>query len=165
MAEDLKALTADIVTAHASNNTVAIEELPILISSVYKALSSIGSSAEPEQPAQAPAVPVRLSIKPDYIVSLESGKKMKMLKRYLMTNYGMTPDAYRVKWDLPRDYPMVAPNYAQTRRDLALKIGLGRGATGRKAAAPKTANSASTRATKVAPKKRAAKSKASAKPA
>jgi predicted transcriptional regulator len=127
---DLRGLTADIVAAHAANNKVSLAELPTLISSVHGALARAGASAGPEAPPQEPAVSIRSSVKPDYIVSLESGKKMKMLKRYLMTNYGMTPEDYRRKWGLPRDYPMVAPNYAEQRRGLAKKIGLGR--SGRK---------------------------------
>jgi predicted transcriptional regulator len=149
MPEDLLGLTADIVSAHVGNNTVALSELPGLIASVHKALAATAAPAEAEVPKQDPAVSVRSSIKPDYLVSLESGKKMKMLKRYLMTNYQMTPDDYRRKWGLPKDYPMVAPNYAQQRKELAVKIGLGRG--GRKAA-PKPA-------AKAAPKKAAPKAK------
>jgi predicted transcriptional regulator len=104
----------------------------------------LGGSSEAEKPAPTPAVPVRSSIKPDYLVSLESGKKMKMLKRYLMTNYSMTPDDYRKKWGLPKDYPMVAPNYAEQRRSLAKSIGLGRrgGRTAAAAAAPAAAKRA-----------------------
>jgi predicted transcriptional regulator len=122
---DLLSLTADIVTAHAGNNEVSISELPTLIASVHKALAGASAPAEPAAPAQAPAVSIRASVKPDHLVSLESGRKMKMLKRYLMTNYGMTPADYRAKWGLPKDYPMVAPNYAQRRKELAVKIGLG----------------------------------------
>src|SRR5258708_38964100 len=125
MSEDLLALTADIVSAHVGNHTVALNELPKLISSVHTALAATTAPVA-ETPKQKPAVPVRSSVKPDYIVSLESGKKMKMLKRYLMTNYGMTPADYRAKWGLPKDYPMGAPNYAERRRDLAKSIGLGR---------------------------------------
>src|SRR5258708_36411363 len=149
MSEDLLALTADIVSAHVGNHTVALNELPKLISSVHTALAATTAPVA-ETPKQKPAVPVRSSVKPDYIVSLESGKKMKMLKRYLMTNYGMTPADYRAKWGLPKDYPMVAPNYAQQRKELAVKIGLGRG--GRKAT-PKAAP-------KAAPKKAAPKARA-----
>jgi predicted transcriptional regulator len=127
---DLLALTADIVSAHVGNNNVTAAELPGLIVSVHKALSGAGAPAEPAAPPQQPAVPIRSSVKPDHIISLESGKKMKMLKRYLMTNYGMTPADYRAKWGLPKDYPMVAPNYAQQRKALAMKIGLGRGRRG-----------------------------------
>jgi predicted transcriptional regulator len=98
MSEDLLTLTADIVSAHVGNNVVAVGDLPNLISSVHKALSAAAHPIAPTTPKEAPAVPVRSSVKPDYLVSLESGKKLKMLKRYLMTNYGMTPDQYRAKW-------------------------------------------------------------------
>lgn len=126
MSETFITLTADIVAAHVSNNSVAVSDLPTLISNVHGALIGLGG-----QPAEAPvklepAVSVRASIKPDYIVCLDDGKKLKMLKRHLMTHYGITPDEYRAKWGLPADYPMVAPNYAEQRRTLAKKIGLGR---------------------------------------
>jgi len=124
--ETLLTLTADIVSAHVANNTVSATDLPVLISSVHRALSGLGTVAEPEPVEQQPAVSVRSSIKPDYIVCLEDGKKLKMLKRHLMTHYQMTPEQYRTKWKLPSDYPMVAPNYAEQRRDLARQIGLGR---------------------------------------
>jgi predicted transcriptional regulator len=124
--ETLIALTADIVAAHVGSNNVSITDLPALIGSVHKALAGLGTVAEPEPAKQEPAVSVRASIKPDYIVCLEDGKKLKMLKRHLMTHYQLTPDQYRAKWNLPADYPMVAPNYAATRKALALKIGLGR---------------------------------------
>jgi predicted transcriptional regulator len=124
--EMLITLTADIVAAHVSNNSVAIADLPTLIGNVHSALSGISGSTALAGPPPEPAVPIRLSIKRDYIVCLESGKKLKMLKRHLMTHYGMTPDQYRNKWGLPADYPMVAPAYAETRRDLAKAIGLGR---------------------------------------
>ncbi len=124
--ETLITLTADIVAAHVSNNSVAVSDLPNLISNVHGALSALGGAAAPTETKQEPAVSVRASIKPDYIVCLEDGKKLKMLKRHLMTHYGMTPDDYRAKWGLPKDYPMVAPNYAEQRRTLAVKIGLGR---------------------------------------
>ena len=125
-AEDmLLALTADIVAAHVSNNSVAVNDLPNLIQNVHAALSGIsGASAAPE-PKPEPKVSIRASIKPDYIVCLEDGKKLKMLKRHLMTHYQMTPDQYRQKWGLSADYPMVAPNYAEQRRALAKSIGLG----------------------------------------
>ncbi len=119
-------LTADIVSAHVSNNTVATNELSTLISSIHDALTKLSQPVEAEAPKQEPAVSIRSSIKHDHIVCLEDGKKLKMLKRYLRTNYSMTPEEYRAKWGLPRDYPMVAPAYAETRRDLATKIGLGR---------------------------------------
>ena len=125
MQETLITLTADIVAAHVSNNSVAVSDLPLIIQNVHGALASLGhATSEPEAP-QEPAVSIRSSIKPDYIVCLEDGKKLKMLKRHLMTHYQMTPEEYRAKWKLPADYPMVAPNYAEQRRTLAKKIGLG----------------------------------------
>src|SRR5688572_32577189 len=125
MTETLIALTADIVSAHVSNNNVTVTDLPLLIQNVHSALNSLGDAlVEPEVRAE-PAVSIRASIKPDYIVCLEDGKKLKMLKRHLMTHYQLTPDQYRAKWNLPSDYPMVAPNYAEQRRTLAKKIGLG----------------------------------------
>jgi predicted transcriptional regulator len=130
--ENLITLTADIVAAHVTNNKVDVGDIPRLIGSVYDALASVGQPAEPEQQAPVPAVSIRASIKPDYIVCLEDGKKLKMLKRHLMTHYQMTPDQYRAKWGLPADYPMVAPNYAEQRRELAKKIGLGRQPTVRR---------------------------------
>ena len=123
--DTLIALTAGIVSAHVSNNSVAVSDLPALIQNVHSALSALGTPALEPEAKQEPAVAVRSSIKPDYIVCLEDGKKMKMLKRHLMTHYQMTPDAYRQKWGLAADYPMVAPNYAEQRRSLAKKIGLG----------------------------------------
>jgi predicted transcriptional regulator len=123
---DLLAMTADIVSAHVAANSVAVGDIPNLIKSVHTALSSLGAPAVEPEVKQEPAVSVRASVKPDYIVCLEDGKKLKMLKRHLMTHYQMTPDAYRAKWGLPSDYPMVAPNYAELRKSLALKIGLGR---------------------------------------
>ena len=118
-------LTADIVAAHVSNNSVGVNDLPQLISNVHGALATLtGTSATPEIRPE-PKVPVRKSIKPDYIVCLEDGKRLKMLKRHLMTHYQMTPDQYRRKWGLNTDYPMVAPNYAEQRRALAKSIGLG----------------------------------------
>ena len=124
--ETLITLTSDIVAAHVSNNDVAVADVPALITSVFGALSGLGSHVEPAEERPEPAVSVRSSVKPDYIVCLEDGKKLKMLKRYLRTNYNMTPEEYRARWNLPADYPMVAPNYAEKRRDLAKKIGLGR---------------------------------------
>lgn len=128
MAEDrnetLLTLTADIVAAHVSNNNVAASDLPLLIGNVHAALARLG--VEAPAPELEPAVSVRASVKPDYIVCLEDGKKLKMLKRYLMTRYQMTPADYRARWNLPADYPMVAPNYAERRRQLAHQIGLGR---------------------------------------
>jgi predicted transcriptional regulator len=124
-AEALVALTADIVSAHVSNNSVAVNDLPTLIQNVHGALSGLGKAPEAPPAKQEPAVSVRASIKPDYVVCLEDGLKMKMLKRHLMTDHQLTPDQYRQKWGLGADYPMVAPNYAEQRRTLAKKIGLG----------------------------------------
>ena len=122
---ELLALTADIVASHCANNTVAPAEVPGVIESVYASLARLGTPIVVPVPKQEPAVSIRSSIKPDHIVCLEDGKKLKMLKRHLMTRYGMTPDDYRTKWGLPGDYPMVAPNYAEQRRTLAKSIGLG----------------------------------------
>ncbi len=123
---DILGLTAQIVSAHVAKNRLGAEALPALIISVYRSLSSAGEAPPPPPAAQVPAVPVKKSVFPDYIVCLEDGKKLKMLKRHLQASYGLTPDAYRSKWGLPRDYPMVAPSYAATRSGLAKKIGLGR---------------------------------------
>lgn len=122
----LVTLTADIVAAHVSNNSVAVADLPLLIQNIHGALSGLGVPLAPVDVRPEPAVSIRSSVKPDYIVCLEDGKKLKMLKRHLMTHYQMTPEDYRAKWGLPADYPMVAPSYAETRRALAHKIGLGR---------------------------------------
>lgn len=117
-------LTAQIVSAHVSNNTVAPDALPALIQDVYRTLAEIGRDpAVPERPQ--PAVPVKKSVFPDYIICLEDGKQLKMLRRHLKTAYNLTPDQYRERWGLPPDYPMVAPRYAQHRSSLAKKIGLG----------------------------------------
>ncbi|TYC65304.1 MucR family transcriptional regulator [Stappia sp. BW2] len=119
-------LTADIVSAYVSNNTVASTDLPGLINEVYGALQKTAStSTEPEPEPLKPAVPVKKSVMPDYIICLEDGKKFKSLKRHLRTHYNMTPEEYREKWDLGADYPMVAPNYAAARSELAKKMGLG----------------------------------------
>ena len=119
-------LTADIVAAHLSHSQLTAEQLPILIQSVYQALSSVDVPEVLPATTLTPAVPVKKSVFPDFIVCLEDGKKLKMFKRHLQTSYGMKPDDYRQKWGLPRDYPMVAPNYASTRSALAKQIGLGR---------------------------------------
>jgi len=124
--DTLITLTADIVAAHVSNNSVAVNDLPQLIQNVHNALSGLGGQPATPEAKPEPKVPVRSSVKPDYIVCLEDGKKLKMLKRHLKTAYNMTPDQYRAKWGLTRDYPMVAPNYAEHRSTLARKIGLGR---------------------------------------
>ena len=123
--ETLVTLTADIVAAHVSNNSVAISDIPLVTRSVHEALAGLASGAEPEPEPQQPAVSVRASVKPDYLVCLEDGKRFKSLKRHLRTQYNMTPEQYRDKWGLPPDYPMVAPNYAVARSQLAKKMGLG----------------------------------------
>jgi len=124
--ESLLAFTADIVSAHVSNNSVSAKDLPELITSVFSSLKNLDKPVEAEPLKQEPAVSIRSSIKPSYIVCLEDGKKLKMLKRHLMTHYKMTPEEYRAKWGLPDSYPMVAPDYAEQRRTLAKSIGLGR---------------------------------------
>jgi predicted transcriptional regulator len=128
--DDMKAtlitLTSDIVSAHVSNNSVPGNDLPSLIANIYDAFARLGNNAPVAEALPEPAVSIRSSVKPDYIVCLEDGKKLKMLKRHLMTHYNMTPEQYRTRWSLPADYPMVAPNYAEKRRELAKKIGLGR---------------------------------------
>jgi len=135
--ETLITLTSDIVAAHVSNNNVDGNELPSLISNVYGALAGLGQQVPVVEERPEPAVSIRASIKPDYIVCLEDGKKLKMLKRHLMTHYNMTPEQYRQRWNLPADYPMVAPNYAEKRRELAKKIGLGRKPGARRGRKPK----------------------------
>jgi predicted transcriptional regulator len=123
--QSVLALTAKIVSAHVANNAVQSDGLPSLILQVYNALANAGTDApEPERPQ--PAVPVKRSVFPDYIICLEDGRKLKMLKRHLQTTYNMTPAQYRERWGLPHDYPMVAPNYAERRSTLAKQIGLGR---------------------------------------
>ncbi|ASR53165.1 MucR family transcriptional regulator [Blastomonas fulva] len=129
--EMLVALTADIVAAHVRNNSVSVSDIAGLIGSVHASLSGLGQEAEPEPlPDQKPAVSIRASIKPDYLVCLEDGAKVKLLKGYLRKKFDMTPDEYRAKWNLPKDYPMVPPNYAERRRVLAKEIGLGKGGRG-----------------------------------
>jgi predicted transcriptional regulator len=125
-AEPLIALTTEIVSAHVSNNAVAVGELPVLIRTVHDALAALGAEPAAAEQRPDPAVPVRHSVRPDHIVCLEDGKKLKMLKRHLMVHYGLTPDQYRRRWNLPADYPMVAPDYAERRRTLAHAIGLGK---------------------------------------
>jgi predicted transcriptional regulator len=124
--ETLITLTSDIVAAHVSNNSVAVGDLATLITNVYTALSGLKPAEPAAEPTPEPAVSIRSSVKNDHIVCLEDGKKLKMLKRHLATRYNLTPDQYRARWNLPADYPMVAPAYAEKRRELAKKIGLGR---------------------------------------
>ena len=128
METEIITLTSQIVSAFVSKNSVQASDLPALITSVYQSLKSVGQpQASAEVPTELkPAVPVKKSVTPDYIVCLEDGKRCKMLKRHLMSSFGLTPDEYRTKWGLPSDYPMVAPNYAKSRSDLAVKLGLGR---------------------------------------
>ena len=125
MSDPVLSLAVQIVSAHVAHNTVAVESLPALIQSVYSTLSTVGTAA-PEPEKLQPAVPIKKSVFPDHIVCLEDGKKLKMLKRHLKTAYDLTPEQYRERWNLPRDYPMVAPDYAEKRSALAKSIGLGR---------------------------------------
>ena len=118
-------LTTEIVAAHVSNNTVAMSDLPNLIEQVYKTLSNLDKGPEAQGVRPTPAVSLRKSVTPEFIICLEDGKKLKMLKRHLKTAYNMTPDEYRERWGLASDYPMVAPNYAKQRSKLAKAIGLG----------------------------------------
>lgn len=122
---ELLALTTEIVSSHVANNTVAVNDLPQLIQQVYAALAAIGKAPSPAGERPQPVVSIKRSVTPDYIVCLEDGRKLKMLKRHLKTAYNMTPEGYRERWGLPPDYPMVAPNYAKQRSSLAKKIGLG----------------------------------------
>lgn len=119
-------LTADIVTAHLSNNNVEMNDVSTLIEQVYKTLNTLGHTSGSQQERPQPATSIKKSVQDDYIVCLEDGKKLKMLKRHLMSAYGMTPEQYRERWGLSADYPMVAPNYAKKRSELAKTIGLGR---------------------------------------
>ena len=122
---ELLSLTTNIVAAHVSNNSVAVADLPMIIRDVYDTLSNVGTTSEREPERPSPAVPIKKSVTPEYIVCLEDGKKLKMLKRHLKTAYDMSPEDYRERWGLPQDYPMVAPNYAKQRSRLAKQIGLG----------------------------------------
>jgi predicted transcriptional regulator len=131
--KELLSLTTEIVAAHVSNNTVAANDLPQLISQVYQSLAGVGRAPVAAAERPQPAISVKKSVHPDYIVCLEDGKKLKMLKRHLKTAYNMTPEQYRERWNLPPDYPMVAPNYARQRSRLAKEIGLG--TRGRKSSA------------------------------
>ena len=121
-------MTADIVSAYVGNNSVTAADLPMLIQSVHRALSGVTGGVEAAPPApKEPAVSVKKSITPDYLICLEDGRKFKSLKRHLRTKYNMSPEEYRAKWGLAKDYPMVAPNYAKARSDLAKQMGLGQG--------------------------------------
>ncbi|HEX6842159.1 MAG TPA: MucR family transcriptional regulator [Stellaceae bacterium] len=128
--EDLLRMTTDVVAAYVSNNTLPTTQLSEVIGSVFQSLKALdGHSGEAKSEPLKPAVPIRKSITPEFLVCLEDGKKLKMLKRHLRSTYNMTPDGYRQKWGLPADYPMVAPKYAEQRSEFAKKIGLGRGAS------------------------------------
>lgn len=124
--EEILGLTTEIVSSYVSNNTMPSDEIPSLINKVYKSLSSLDEGGDPHAQRPQPAVPINKSITPDYLICLEDGKQLKMLKRHLKTAYDMTPDQYRERWGLPADYPMVAPNYAKKRSKLAKDIGLGK---------------------------------------
>jgi predicted transcriptional regulator len=128
--EELLRMTTDVVAAYVSNNTLPTTQLSEVIGAVFQSLKALeGQGGEAKLEPLKPAVPIRKSITPDFLVCLEDGKKLKMLKRHLRSTYNMTPDGYRQKWGLPADYPMVAPNYAEQRSAFAKKIGLGRGAS------------------------------------
>ena len=123
--EELLALTTEIVSSYVSNNTVAAGDVPALIETIFQTLSNIDNAQSTLDDRPQPAVPINRSITPDYLICLEDGKKLKMLKRHLRSAYDMTPKEYRERWGLPADYPMVAPNYAQHRSALARESGLG----------------------------------------
>ena len=134
--EDMMRMTTEVVSAYVGNNALSPSQIPDIIKTVYSSLSVISENGGAKD-APKPAVPIRRSVTPDYLVCLEDGKKLKMLKRHLRTTYNMSPEEYRAKWGLPADYPMVAPNYAQQRSEFAKRIGLGRrpGSRGRPSAA------------------------------
>jgi predicted transcriptional regulator len=139
LTETLITHTTDIVVSYVSNNSIASEDVSALIQNVYSTLSGLGGEGGAAEAKPEPAVSIRASVKKDHIVCLEDGKKMKMLKRHLMTDHGLTPDEYRARWGLASDYPMVAPDYAEKRRELAKKIGLGRKPGQRRGRRKKTA--------------------------
>ncbi len=122
---ELLSMTTEVVSSYVSNNTISSDEIPAVIEQTYKALSEVGVQGLSSADRPQPAVPINRSITSDFIICLEDGKKLKMLKRHLKTAYGMTPEQYRERWGLPADYPMVAPSYAQRRSKLAKDIGLG----------------------------------------
>jgi len=139
--DELLRMTTDVVAAYVSNNTLPTAQLSEIIGAVFQTLKALeGQGGDAKSEPLKPAVPIRKSITPDFLICLEDGKKLKMLKRHLRSTYGMTPDGYRQKWGLPADYPMVAPNYAEQRSAFAKKIGLGRGGSrqaGKRATAKK----------------------------
>ncbi len=136
---EILSLSTDIVAAFVSNNSVAADKLPALLQEVHDAVRALAKGGTASAGSQEPAVPAKRSVTPDYIICLEDGKKLKMLKRYLRTQYGLSPEDYRRKWGLPSDYPMVAPNYAKRRSEFAKEIGLGtsRLGAGRRSGSPK----------------------------
>ncbi len=137
--ETLLTLTADIVAAHVANNRVTISDLPSVIASVHTALAGLGKA--PDEPVEEPLTPkvsIRASIKTDHLICLEDGLKLRTLKRHLMSHHDLTPDQYRARWNLPADYPMVAPSYTEQRRNLALAIGLGKQSGAKKPGRKKT---------------------------
>jgi predicted transcriptional regulator len=123
--EELLAFTTEIVSSYVANNTMPAGDIPAVIEQVFKTLANVDADVNVSMERPQPAVPIKKSVTPDHIVCLEDGKKLKMLKRHLKTAYGMSPEEYRERWGLPADYPMVAPNYAQRRSQLAKDIGLG----------------------------------------
>ncbi len=129
--ENILQMAVDIASAYVGNNTLPTSQVPEVITTVYNSLRALSSDTVAQDEAPKPAVPIKKSVTPDYLICLEDGKKMKMLKRYLRTTYGMSADEYRSKWGLPSDYPMVAPNYAKQRSEFAKQIGLGRKSGGR----------------------------------
>jgi predicted transcriptional regulator len=149
---NLAELTTDIVTAYVANNAVRPSDLPEIIREVHAALAGlrVGTAPETVEEAPKPAVPIKKSVTPDYLISLENGQKFRSLKRHLMKSYGMTPNEYRAKWGLPADYPMVAPNYAAQRSELAKMVGLGRKRNVEAPAAPEPAPAKRGRKSKVA---------------
>jgi predicted transcriptional regulator len=131
--EDMLRMTTDVVSAYVGNNMLAPAQIPDVIKTIYGSLAELNAAGRAgNQEPPKPAIPIRRSVTPDFIICLEDGKKLKMLKRHLRTTYGMTPDEYRAKWGLPADYPMVAPNYAKQRSEFAKRIGLGRKTQGRR---------------------------------
>ena len=143
--EDILRMTTEVAAAYVGNNMLPASQISEVIGAVHKSLSALHGGAELQAEPANPAVPIRRSVKPDFIVCLEDGKKLKMLKRHLRTTYNMTPDEYRAKWGLPSDYPMVAPNYSKQRSEFAKKIGLGRRA-GKKGGRRRGRKSAAARA-------------------
>jgi predicted transcriptional regulator len=147
----LLTLASDIVSAHVSNNSVAVSELPTLIQSVFGSLANLGEAQTPVEEKRKPAVSVRSSIKPDAVTCLDCGAKFKFLKRHLSSDHGLTPDEYRARWSLPTSYPLVAPDYAAKRKELALRIGLGRKPAPAPASEPETAKAKAPRRKKLTP--------------